>query len=216
MFFSTQSTELSQVAKCHILAFPDSFSSKLGRRYVAKMLGWYLSTEKAFIFHLKDNGEVVGYCGAIVVDGTLPTGAASGMTQYSFNDAIKAMVFRPWLLLHPEVTKRYKFLWRNVKAKLGISKPKFSAEQKTIYQNEPQIGLVVIGVDPKMQGKGYGSMILQEFEKRAATYNIPKLQLTVKAINTNAIRAYENGWEAVSNDGEVVAMYKYLAQTVKS
>ena len=209
---STQQADLKTLALCHIKAFPKSFSSRLGKNYVAKMLGWYLSTDKSFIFHLIENNKTIGYCGGIIVDGTLSTGSASGMTQYSFNDAIKAMMVRPWLLFHPEVTKRYAFLWRNIKTKLGLYYPKRSQAQKKKLALEPQIGLVVIGVNPEYQGKGYGSVILKEFEKKAFQYKIPKLQLSVKISNSKAIKAYKrNGWEIVRKTGDAYSMIKYLS-----
>ena len=89
---SSQHNDLRKVSKCHVQAFPNALSTALGKEYVSQMLSWYLSTNKSFLFHLEDDsGNCVGYCGAIVNDGTLNTGSASGMAQHTFNAAIKTM-----------------------------------------------------------------------------------------------------------------------------
>src|SRR5688572_2627725 len=106
---STTRRDLPAIAECHMAAFPNTLTSSLGRKYCSKMLEWYLSTDKAFIFHAEEDGKVVGYCGGIIVDGTLAHGSASSMTQYSFNEAIRAFMKRPWLLFHTDMLRRYDF-----------------------------------------------------------------------------------------------------------
>ncbi|MBK7870846.1 MAG: GNAT family N-acetyltransferase [Saprospiraceae bacterium] len=185
----------------------------MGNVYLTRMLGWYLSTDKTFLFHLEESGQCMGYCGGMVNDGILPTGSASGMAQYSFKEAIQAFLLRPWLLLHPEVLKRYPFIWRNLLMKLRLKKKNQRSQVVQVQlEREPQVGLVVIGVDPAYQGKGYGSMLLQEFERQAIeVYGIHKLQLTVKANNTQAIKAYErNGWYKGELKGESLSMMKIV------
>lgn len=205
---------LPDIAECHIAAFPKSFSSQLGKNYVTKMLEWYISTNKSFLFHLEEEKNIIGYCGGIIVDGTLQTGAASGMTQHSFYDALKALAFRPWLLFHPEILNRYPFLLKNIKTKLGLYKPERPTIEKEKLKAEPHIGLVVIGVNPLFHGKGYGSLLLKAFEEKALKYGIKKLQLTVKCNNEKAIRAYKkNGWKIENKNEESCSMLKYLSKT---
>ncbi|MCB0572768.1 MAG: GNAT family N-acetyltransferase [Phaeodactylibacter sp.] len=196
MIQTTQHHHLPAVTRCHRAAFPASLASAMGRRYVTYMLSWYLSTDKTFLFHLEENGLCVGYCGGMIVDGTLPTGSASGMAQYSFRAAVRAFALRPWLAFHPEVRNKYTFIRKNIKRRLGRRQPPRPATEQRKLEREPHAGLVVIGVDPAFQGKGYGSLLLQEFERRALEdYGIHTLQLTVRADNEQAIRAYErNGW----------------------
>lgn len=211
-FITTLKVQLPQLAVCHIHAFPESLSASMGNTYVTKMLDWYLSTDKTFLFHLEEDGRCVGYCGGMINDGTLPTGSASGMAQYSFREAIRAFLLRPWLVFHPEVRKKYSFIRRNLLMKLGLKKKKQRSQSMQVaLEREPQVGLVVIGVDPAYQGKGYGSLLLQEFERRALQYGIKKLQLSVKADNNQAIRAYQrNGWYPGEQQGESLSMYKNL------
>jgi ribosomal protein S18 acetylase RimI-like enzyme len=161
------------------------------------MLSWYLSSDKTFIFHATDDeGRCAGYCGGIVSDGVLNTGSASGMAQYTFWHGVWAFLTHPWVLFHPEVRAKFPLLRNNLLMKLGI-RPRvhFSPEQRNTMARDPHVGLVVIGVDPKFQGRGIGSLLLQEFERRAALLGLSKMQLTVRSDNVQAIRAYErNGW----------------------
>ncbi len=209
---STSDINLPSLARCHAAAFPRALSTALGKRYVAHMLSWYLSTDKTFLFHVEDeSGKCVGYCGGMVSDGTLGTGSASGMAQYTFRAAIWAFLTHPWVLFHPEVREKWPLLWKNIKMKLGLAKrTHFTPEQKAKMSKEPSVGLVVIGVDPAYQGKGYGSMLLKEFERRAVeVYGIRKLHLSVLAANHQAIRAYErNGWIRGEVRGKSLGMWK--------
>jgi ribosomal protein S18 acetylase RimI-like enzyme len=175
------------------------------------MLGWYLSTDKTFLFHLEQDGRCLGFCGGLVNDGTLPTGSASGMMQYSFRDAVGAMLRRPWLLFHPEMRKKYPFILKNIRTRINPKRTATPPAVRDRLRREPQVGLVVIGVDPDCQGQGYGSLLLREFERRAQTYGINRLQLTVHAGNDRAIRAYErNGWRRDRRRESSLQMLKEL------
>lgn len=108
---NTTHGELPKLAHCHRAAFPHSLATALGHRYVTKMLSWYLSTDKTFLFHLEDHaGNVLGYCGGMISDGSLGTGSASGMAQHTFSAAILAFLTHPWALLHPEVRQKWPLL----------------------------------------------------------------------------------------------------------
>lgn len=216
VIISTKHIHLPALARCHRAAFPHSLATALGQPYVAHMLSWYLSSDKTFIFHIEDEkGNCVGYCGGIISDGTLGTGSASGMAQYTFKQAVWAFLTHPWVLFHPEVRAKWPLLWKNILMKLGLRKRvHFTPEQKAKMAREPQVGLVVIGVDPAYQGKGYGSILLKEFERRAVEeYGIRKLQLSVRADNAQAIRAYErNGWVRGEERNGSLRMVKVVSQ----
>lgn len=210
----TRSGDLQALARCHRVAFPDALASALGQRYCTRMLSWYLSTDKTFLFHIEDEqGRCAGYCGGMISDGSLGTGSASGMAQHAFRQAVWAFLTHPWALFHPEVRAKWPVLWKNILMKLGLRKRvHFSPQQKEKMARDPHAGLVVIGVDPAFQGQGYGSLLLREFERRAVeVYGVRKLQLSVLASNHQAIRVYErNGWVRGEEKGGSLGMWKRL------
>ena len=198
MIVRSNTTDLENIAKCHIKAFPKALASAMGKRVVKKMLSWYLSHEKTFLFHVEEEGVVRGYVGGMVLDGELTQGSASAMANHTGKEAMLAMLTRPYLLFHPEVRKKYPLLMNSLLAKLRLTKPKImSNQQRGEQQKEPYAGLVVIGVDPSSQGKGFGSQLIKEFERIAKEdYHLKKIQLSVKVYNEQAIAAYKkNGWE---------------------
>lgn len=202
-------TSLITIATCHRRAFPNTLSSKLGQALVVKMLSWYLDSPKRFLFYIAEDNKCVGYCGGMVSDGTQVHGSASGMIQHSFRDAFYALLIRPWLWVHPDLLSRYKLIFKNIYFKLiKYNKPHSS---RTTQPIEPQTGLVVIGVDPEHQGRGYGTILLKEFERITREKGIHKMMLTVMSNNIQAIKAYEkNGWSALETKSKSTAMVKYL------
>ena len=195
--------DLKAIAACHLAAFPDSFASKLGPAYLEKMYGWYLANPYTFLYYLSVDGTLSGYFGGLLVGGSVRVGSASGMTQFSFNAAIKALLVRPWLLFHPELLSRLKFILKNFRMKfLGMPNRKSREVEK-------QAGLVVIAIDPGYQGRGYGSRLLQKFEEVCAQRGFVNLYLSVKKTNHQAIGSYsKNGWVTTEVKGNTVVMRK--------
>jgi len=187
-------------------------SSAMGVTYLAKMLEWYLVDDRAFIFLLEEDGICTGYCGGMKSETTGRAGSASSMIQHSYNMAVKTFLIRPWLFFHPEFLVKYKLASRNVikriKAVMGIR-----SEPKPLNNNviEVHTGLIVIGVDPKVQGKGYGSQLLQEFERVSKNLGFGKMMLTVRTDNSIAIKSYKrNGWSIAKVEGASTSMEKRL------
>lgn len=193
--YATQQ-DLYKIAKCHIAAFPKSVTSLLGEKVVASMLQWYLSAPNKFLFYVEENGKVTGYCGGFLMDGSDAYGSGSGMTQFGFNQAAGAFALRPWLLLHPEVRNKYSFILTNVARRLGLKKEQPMAVTQPKPKNEPlTAGLVVIGVVPNLQQKGLGTLLQQEFERKAIEMGAKRLSLSVRKQNEKAIRSYtRNGY----------------------
>lgn len=209
---TTKMSDLDALARCHKKAFPDALSTKLGHNFCSRMLSWYIESDRGIIFHLEQDGEILGYVGGIKIKVPGLPGSATSITQYSFKAFIWAFILRPWLIFHSESLKRISFIWRSIKLKLG-SEVKNSTEKKPdISQNfTPSMGLVVIGVSPEYQGKGFGSVLLREFEERARKEGFNKINLSVKRSNFQAITAYKkNGWKIDREGEQELFMFKNI------
>ena len=208
----SQLKDLDNLARCHKKAFPSALSSSLGSGFIRKMLSWYIVSERGVLIHVWHDQQLLGYCGGIITKKPGLPGAATSITQYSFKAFLTSFLLRPWLLLHSENIKRFSFIKRNLQYKLGLRK----VVSKNVVVNStaefvPFWGLVVIGVDPAFQGKGAGSLMLQEFERLATLDAVKKLTLSVKPSNGKAIKSYEqNGWKKGSTSEESLNMYKLL------
>jgi ribosomal protein S18 acetylase RimI-like enzyme len=194
---TTKINHISSIVDCHEDAFPDALSTKQGRKFISKMLEWYIVSNRGVLFHIYDNdNQIVGYCGGIITKEPGLLGAVSSISQYAFQDFIKSYIARPWLLFHKENLRRYPYIIKNLLIRLGIKskRKKVSAIEKSEFK--AFMGLVVIGVRKQHHGKGFGSLLLQEFERLAKSdKNIHKIQLTVKSTNHKAIKSYlNNGW----------------------
>ncbi len=209
-FQVAQQRDLNRIACCHKEVFPKSLTSKMGVPYLEKIFSWYLSTEKAFLFFIEDQGNVVGYAGGMIVDGTLAHGSASSLAQHTFYDSIKALLVRPWLFLHPDFLSRYALFARNVLTRIR-NKFRRSEVRSAVKPLEPYVGLVVIGVHPSFQGKGYGSAILTEFERKTIQHGLKRMLLTVNVDNEQAIKSYKrNGWMVLDATKKSISMEKRL------
>jgi len=194
-------SDLPSIVKCHQAIFPDALSTAMGSDYVCKMLEWYIAAPQAFLFFIENKGECIGYCGGMVRE-PHSEGSASSMVQHSFWAAVKALLSKPALLFHPEVRTKYSFILKNVKnrifRKLGVSKqaPPLSTDNLvSLNVLDSYAGLVVIGVQPLWQSKGYGSLLMNQFDEVVRQRDIGKAVLSVRSGNTKAIRSYvRNEW----------------------
>lgn len=204
--------DLTRLAQCHRAAFPSALSSVMGQQYVEKMLEWYLVDKRAFIFMLEEDNQIIGYCGGLKFDGTARVGSASSMIQHSYHQAVRTFLARPWLFFHPEFIPKYKLaaknVWRRIKNTLSLAEKVKSKPQEL---PAPHTGLIVIGVYPAVQGKGYGSMLLREFERVSISLGYKAMLLTVRTDNKQAIKSYlRNGWLATRVEGNSTTMEKHL------
>ena len=205
-------SDLLSLADCHMAAFPKSLSARLGRSYCAKMLSWYIESDRGILFHITEGDKVLGYCGGIINRIPGQHGSATSMTQHTFRSLVFNLMIRPWLIFHPEIRANVPLIIKNIRLRFSGRKSKRSTTPPA--QNKefiPSMGLVVIGVSPEYQGKGYGSLLLREFEARARKEGFRKIHLSVHKDNHQAIKAYErNGWVVDRVGIHEQSMYKML------
>jgi GNAT superfamily N-acetyltransferase len=195
----SKNSDLIEIAHCHISAFRNSFSSKLGHKYVCKMLEWYIMEPKAILMHIVEpnTSEVKGYM-ALTINDTEVTGSTTGMVLFTKNQLIRSLIVRPWLWLHWENLSRFRFIIRKIGIRLRLITPRPRRPQNF----KPSLGLVIIGVSKDHQGKGIGALLLGEMEKQAKQNDLNRLSLSVRKDNSKAIRSYQkNGWR-ISKESE--------------
>ena len=207
---TTKSKDLINIVKCHKSAFPNALSSQMGTPFILKMMEWYVTSKRGILFHIENkNNEIIGYCGGIITKQNGLHGALTSISQYAFNTFALSYLFRPWLIFHPENLRRITHIKKNILIKLGLHKT-----LDTINKDEfrPFMGLIVIGLKKEYQGKGIGSLLLNEFENRAKNnIDIEKISLSVKPENINAIKAYsKNGWEIANQTKTSIQMHKLI------
>lgn len=137
------------------------------------MLSWYIVDERGILFHIRHQEQYLGYCGGIRIKQPGLPGAATSITQHSFRNLILSFISRPWLIWHPENLKRVRFIKKNLSIRLGARKRLYSPVSHN-GNFEPAMGLVVIGVPTYLQSQGYGSVMLQEFERLAKENGLKK------------------------------------------
>ena len=195
-------SDLPSIVKCHKTVFPDALSTAMGSNYVRKMLEWYIAAPQSFLFFIENKGECIGYCGGMVRE-PHSEGSASSMVQYSFWAAVGALLSQPALLLHPEVRTKYSFILKNVKNRIlrkvvpTRQGPEPSPEKDLVPISpvDPYAGLVVIGVQPLWQSKGYGTLLMDQFDSVVRQRGVRRAVLSVRSGNTKAIRSYvQNRW----------------------
>ncbi len=211
-FIQTEISDLSTVAQCHMTAFPKSLSTRLGRSYCARMLSWYIESDRGLLFHLAEGNEVLGYCGGIINRFPGEPGSATSMTQHTFSSLVLKLMFRPWLVFHKEILANGPLIIRNIRLRfISRSSKRRSLNYTATRDFIPSIGLVVIGVSPLYQRKGYGSALLEEFEARARREGFKRITLSVHKGNHTAIKSYRrNGWLVGREDAKGLYMFKEL------
>ncbi|HRH51337.1 MAG TPA: GNAT family N-acetyltransferase [Panacibacter sp.] len=204
--------DLKLIAHCNSACFPTSFSTKLGQSFTEKTFEWFLSAENLFLFHIKDDTHVAGYCGGFIsrYNGD---GSTSGMMQYAMKEAAFGMLKRPWLFFNKELLPFYPLVIKNIYRKLFPGKTR-NAELNapTALITQRKTGLVVIGVHPDYRGKGIFEMLMNEFEKESSDKQISEMYLSVKKENIRAVNAYKKvGWYVTKENPFSLEMAKSIS-----
>lgn len=211
---NTSFENLPSIARCHIYVFPDSLSARFGEGYCIKMLSFYIEDSRGLLFHLENDGKVIGYCGGLRRNEPGKPGSATSMIQYTFKALVTGLIKKPWLIFHHEILANIPLIIKNLKLRFSRRYGLRKKTSENISQNfVSSFGLVVIGVSPEYQGKGYGSELLKEFEKRARDEGFPCIHLSVRKDNIQAISAYrKNGWMVAHEGKNELSMYKDLTK----
>lgn len=187
-----QPQDLREIARIHLAAFPKSALGQLGEEIVTRYYRWQLQGPHdavAIGVYCKEN--LAGFC-----FGGVFRGALSGFLQRNRNFLVLHILLRPWLIANPLFFERL-HLARSVL----MGRP--ASPISSIALPEKSFGILSIAVDPKMQGAGYGKMLMLEIEMIAREKKFSNMHLTVSIDNGQAIRFYEKlGWQKLlASDG---------------
>ena len=202
--------DLKLIAGCNRVCFPNSFSTKLGPSFTEKTFEWFLSAEHLFLFHIKDDEQVIGYCGGFI-SRYQGDGSTSGMMQYAMKEAAASMFKRPWLFFNKELLSFYPLVIKNIGHKIFAPKAANAGASVTNEPTKKKAGLVVIGVHPGYRGKGIFEILMNEFEKESIKRQIHEMYLSVKKENARAVNAYKKaGWYVVKENPLSLEMAKNI------
>lgn len=206
----SDSRSLPDIAECHQACFPNSFATKLGKKYITKSLSWFINHPKRFLFHIRSQQKVVGYCGGFL-PAKVGDGSSSGMIQQAFNEAVWGIIKNPLLLFHPELRPHYPLIWLNIRRKMTGKIIPINNHSTILHSKpfDPAVGLVVIGVHPEARGTEVIKMLLHAFDENVLALQKKEGQLSVKKENSRAIHAYEKyGWSVKHEKEDALVMHK--------
>lgn len=181
---------LKSVAELHMVAFPKSALSHLGKEAIRRYYEWQLigPHDCLAIGAFDEQGCLSGFCFGGVFRGSL-SGFVSKNKKYLVLQVLK----RPWLIITNSIFRD--------RLRLGIRVSKATPSQ-ACWKNkaaEKSFGILSIAVDPKTQSQGIGRKLLDYSESFARSNGFIRMNLTVAMDNDQAIRFYEhNGWVKVS------------------
>jgi len=207
----TNFEQLEKISDCHISAFPDSLYSKLGNSFLKNMFLWYIVSERGILFHIEKDDQIIGYCcGTINTSPGLPS-ALTNVIQFRFGLFLWSFIRKPWLIFHKNNLKQIPVLLQNIMLKIGRRNANSLSNNISNESFIPTMGIVSIGIHKDYQIKGFGSILLKEFEQQALRNGIHMITLSVRLDNSQAIASYKkNGWLIKSLNTDSMKMFKEI------
>lgn len=194
--------DLDEVVKVHMASFHDRALSQFGaeavKRYYALLM---TSHEVSYPFCVVNSeGTIFGFCYLGDYGGALR----------KFLKQNKGYLFS-YIMIHPGLL--FKAVIREqIKLALDLlfesnkkeGKYEIAESIKSLdVQNNKQISILSIAVDPKYQRMGMGELLMDHAEVIAKDHHYDMLRLTVHPENTSAVRFYEKmGWKKIVAGGQ--------------
>ena len=175
--------DLWSVADVHMLAFPESIITKMGKGASERYYKWQLEGPHSLypIVALR-SGEIVGFC-----FGGVSRGSMRGyLKKYGFYLFIQ-ILFNPTLFL------RRKFFRKMATALRSLFGGSWARSQGEVQSSQKRnsFGILAICVIPSVKGSGVAREIMEESESEARKRGFSRMHLTVASDNGRAIRFYE-------------------------
>ncbi|NOT61804.1 MAG: GNAT family N-acetyltransferase [Acidobacteria bacterium] len=188
--------DLTAVATVHLAAFPKSALTALGKEAVRRYYEWLLvgPHDGAALAAFSEN-QLAGFCFSGIF-----RGAMSGFLNRNRFYLMVRVMTHPWLLFNPLFRDRLATGWRVLRR---LSKPKPAQVTATPPPAAPRaFGILAIAVNPAVQGKGAGKLLMLAAERIARQRNFELMDLSVSTENKQAIDFYERlHWRKVLKNG---------------
>ncbi len=193
---------LSEIARVHLAAFPDSAITLLGEEAARRYYHWLLAgPHDCLAVCAVDGQDLSGF----LFGGTF-RGAMTGFLKKNRGYLIFRLLSRPWLVANPVVLDRLGLADRLLR--------KRQARQVTpgAHSLQKSFSILAIAVDPGCQKKGVGRLLMDTAEKTALAQGYQQMHLSVATENHNAIAFYERlGWQKEPDAGWNGFMFKSLS-----
>ncbi|PKO04174.1 MAG: hypothetical protein CVU41_18405 [Chloroflexi bacterium HGW-Chloroflexi-3] len=197
--------DLIEISRIHLAAFPESALTKLGAEAVHRYYHWQLhGPHDCFAIATFGENQTLGFC-----FGGVFRGALGGFLQKNKKFLFWRVLLRPWLLFNEIFRERLKTAFRS----LRIFPTKKKVKKTSILSNPvSSFSILSIAVDPAIQTKGVGKVLMKAVEEEAIRQGYDRIHLTVHPSNTNAIQFYLRvGWIKNEEDPWAGVMYKILS-----
>lgn len=175
--------DLSDVARLHLEAFPDSVLGRLGLEAVRRSYEWQLTGPH----------ELTALVGT--ADGRLDGFLFGGIFRGS---TIGFLRRDKWFLVRQVVRHPGVFVGRLGRDRLVLAlrllarRPQRPAPENPAAVPDRSFGVLSIAVDPNAQGSGIGRRLMAEATKRAAAAGFVSIHLSVHPDNRRAVEFYES------------------------
>ena len=193
-------TDLPEVTRVHLAAFPESVLTRLGPGAVQRYYLWqFKGPHRCVKLGACEGDRLQGFAFAGKFNGAL-----SGFLRENKWFMVGAVLVRPWLWLNPwfrtRLTMGTRSLLRTFTGKRSQASDRVKSNQA---KSPPSFGILSIAVSPDAKRMGIGSLLMQRCEQSARQCGAQMMHLTVAVDNLEAIKFYEKlGWQQDFRAGE--------------
>ncbi len=185
---------ITVLSKLHMKAFPDFFLTQLGLPFLKTLYSGYMEDERAGILVAEINGKVVGFIAYSNEYSRFYKGLLKRhLLRFAFCSILAA-------IRHPSFVKRL----------LGAFK-----KSDEVKKEEAYVELASICVDPKIEGKGIGSKLIDYLKGIIEFSKYKYINLETDANNNDDVNEFyiKNGFQLarsyVTAEGRKMNEYRY-------
>lgn len=192
-------SDLPGVVQVHILAFPNSALTRLGKEATCRYYEWLLAEpHEALNIGAFQRTKLIGFC-----FGGVFRGALGGFLEKKRGFLMRQVAMHPWLLLNPLFRERAQFaLSRLTKRFRSGNAPALTKPASPTSTSARSFGILSIAVAPQHQGSGAARLLMEYSERVALERGFSRMGLTVHPSNSRAVRFYETiGWQRETENG---------------